>query len=488
MSATAHTMTFTGPLRGDAPAETLRVLEVATGVAGPACGRLFSALGHDVIKCEPQAGDPLRKQEPLDARGVGHGFVALNAGKRNTVADPTTPAGLARIEGLLEEADVVIIDLPPAVAGRLRLDPSALRRRWPTLIVVSVTGYGLDDPSSEWPCDSLLAESYGGLANMIGEPDRRPLSLGGEQAAYAAGFAAFLGAGLALAERAVDGTGDLVDVAICDVAAYIDWKSDITYAVTGRSPRRSGTTAGRWRILPAADGWVGVIYQPDQWDAMVDLIGDPRLEDEALADDATRRADGRWWVAVAEWVAARTKAEVYEEAQRRGLAFGVDVDIAALAGSHQLAARGFLRGPTDPLSPVTGAPLHSDGLRWRSGQAPPLDPSAAVGWARRAAPTGDALTSRPSTGSARAVPGIATGPGRPRVSVRSPLAGVRVVDFGTITAGAATSRLLADYGATVVKVESSDHPDLFREWVPEGASAAPDARFGTSAMFESNNA
>jgi crotonobetainyl-CoA:carnitine CoA-transferase CaiB-like acyl-CoA transferase len=457
---------------GSTPSPTLRVLEVAGRVAGPACGRLFAALGHEVIKCELPSGDPLRHQEPLDARGVGHAFVTLNADKRSVVADPSTPAGLARIEGLLGEADVMITDLAPAVAASFGLDIQALRRRWPALVIVSVTGYGLDDPRSEDPCDSLLAESYGGLANMIGEPDRPPLSLGGEQAATAAGFAAFLGASLALAQRDSDGTGDVVDVAICDVAAYIDWKSDVTYAVTSKVPRRSGTVSGRWRILPAADGWVGVIYQPDQWDAMVTLIGDPRLADETWREDATRRADTRWWTAVAEWVTARTKAEIYEAAQRRGLAFGFDVDMAVLADSGQLAARGFLRGSNEAGTPPTGALMHSDRLAWRSGHAPALDPGDAAGWAERTAG---------AHAKASAERAASTGP-------PAPLAGVRVIDFGTITAGAATSRLLADYGATVVKVESSDHPDLFREWMPEGMVAAPDARFGTSPMFESNNA
>src|SRR6202034_2231140 len=134
--------------------------------------------------------------------------------------------------------DVVILGLPSGGAAAAGLDARQLLARHPRLVVVSVTGVGQGaaplatagaEPEPAWRADpmadSLLAESYGGLANMIGEPGRRPLALGGEQAAYAAAFAAFLGAMLALDGLRRDGSGDVVDVAMCDLAAYIDWKS-----------------------------------------------------------------------------------------------------------------------------------------------------------------------------------------------------------------------------------------------------------------------
>ena len=457
------------------PPSTLRILEVATGVAGPTCGRLFAALGHEVIKCEPAGGDPLRAQHPLGPTAAAHGFVVLNADKHSVVADARAEEGRATIEGLLEGADVLITDLPPSTARACGLDPAVIAQCRPGLVVVSVTGYGFDDGRSDRDCDSLLAEAYGGMANMIGDPDGRPFTLAGEQAATAAGFVAFFGAGVALCRRQRDGLGGVVDVAICDVAAYMDWKSDISYGVTGRAPRRKGGRSGRWRIVRAADGWVGVIYQPGQWDALVKLIGDPRLSDDTLADEKTRSADDGWWAAVTEWAAARPRAQIYEEAQALGLAFGLEVGVEDLARSPQLASRGFLRDTPDPETPVTGALLRSDAIGWRSGRAPRLDPGAVPRWPASArAPNGAASPGRRLRGKGTAGDG--------------PLSGVRVLDFGTNTAGPGVGRLLADYGATVVKVESPDQPDIFRQSVPDGAPPSPGGSAGSSPMFESNNA
>jgi crotonobetainyl-CoA:carnitine CoA-transferase CaiB-like acyl-CoA transferase len=66
--------------RAEGPPAPLRVLELAQGTAGPACGRLWAALGHDVIKCEPPGGDYLRRRGPADGQGRGFSFAALNAG------------------------------------------------------------------------------------------------------------------------------------------------------------------------------------------------------------------------------------------------------------------------------------------------------------------------------------------------------------------------------------------------------------------------
>jgi crotonobetainyl-CoA:carnitine CoA-transferase CaiB-like acyl-CoA transferase len=499
----------------------LRVLEIAQGVAGPACGRLFAAFGHDVIKCEPPGGDRWRQVDPRGDDGVGLAFVALNADKRSVVVDLASQEGRRTVDSLLAGTDVMILDLPSDSAAAIGLDAHRLLARHPRLVVVSVTGLGLGaapleaagaEPEPAWPADpmadSLLAESYGGLANMIGEPGRRPLALGGEQAAYGAAFAAFLGAMLALDGLRRDGSGDVVDVAMCDVAAYIDWKSDITYAATGRTPVRTGPAAGRWRIVPAADGWVGVIYQPEQWDAVVALIDDPRLRSPELRDEGARHdAVAAWWPVVEEWARRRSAREIYAQAQRAGLAFGYSADMAALQASAQLVARQFLVPPGQQVVgvPCTGALVKSSALPWRSGAAPTLEPHRLAEWltsaepepepsisVRRAAPVSYAAARPAAEGDTRGGGirgrGASEGCAWSGATARStgPLAGVRVVDFGTITAGAATGRLLADYGATVIKVESTEHPDSFRQWTPDGLNRGPTD--GTSVMFESNNA
>jgi crotonobetainyl-CoA:carnitine CoA-transferase CaiB-like acyl-CoA transferase len=221
-------------------------------------------------------------------------------------------------------------------------------------------------------------------------------------------------------------------------------------------------------MVPASDGLVGIIFQPEQWPLVVALIGDERLADPALADEQERERRGaEWWPAIGEWAARRTKLEAYHQAQHAGLAFGYCADMADLAASPQYRARGFTPAAGHDRDAVTGPLVRSARLGWRDGAAPALGCGGGAPWPPR--PARD-----------RTRPG-----GRPG----APLAGVRVIDLGTITAGAATSRLLADYGATVVKVESRRHPDQFRTWFPPGAPPGLIADLAASApMFESNNA
>ncbi|WP_433274286.1 CoA transferase [Actinosynnema sp. CS-041913] len=467
----------------------LRVVELADGVAGQVCGRLFAGLGHSVIKCEPPGGDPLRTQEPVDADGVGYTFAALNADKRSVRLDPGNPDDRERLSGLLAAADLVITDFGPARAAATGLSPDRLRSAHPRLVVVAITPYGATDARSDAYGDSLLAEAYGGLAAMVGEPARAPLSLGGEQTAHAAAFVGFFGAMLASRRP----SGDVVDVALCDVAAYIDWKSDVVYAETGQFPGRTGTNSGRWRIVRAVDGWVGFIYQPEQWDSVVTLVGDPALADPRLhSDEARSELVDSWWPVVERWAAQRPKREIYDRAQRLGLPFGYCADLADLAADPQYRARSFMPDPgrdTDGSSGGRLAPVV--GLPWRCGPPPSLpgDDGAAMPWPDLGAVDGVAasrpdLSATDGVAASRPVPSAADGV--VDGGDQGPLAGVVVLDLGTITAGAATGRLLADYGATVIKIEATARPDAFRVWP---APTAGDAEVTEeSPLFESNNA
>lgn len=449
----------------------LRVVEFAQGIAGPVVGQLFAGLGHEVIKCEPPGGDYLRTTGACPAPGEpSFAFAVLNAGKRDVVVELDTDVGRERACALVSTADVVITDFGPDRIDLLHLRGEARKARWPNLVVTSLTGFGLDSEWSNTRPDSLLAEAFGGLANMIGEPEERPLSLGGEQSAYAAGFVGFFGAMLALEGVRAGAGGDLADVALADVAAYIDWKSDIGFATTGVVPTRSGTRHGRWRMVRACDGWAGIVYQPEKWPSMVELIGDARLADPRFNDSSYREANTEtWWPAVEQWAAVRTQGEIYEDAQKLGLPFGVNIDVAGLTELEHYRARGFVPEPgaSGGTAPV-GIFFSSNALEWKGDRVPRLGENR----------IDDYLG------------------GRPRAVVSNPrslgvglLHDMVVLDLGTITAGSAVGRLLADHGATVIKVESTEHPDSFRHWIVNGAVVADiPGKEAVSPVFESNNA
>lgn len=448
-----------------------RVVEVTTGVAGAVTGRLFAGLGNEVVSVELGPDSRLRKRPPLAADGTGLRYRTLTADKR-IVRLPDAAAVAAALPAMLAQADVLVTDVTPTVAASLGLVDDILRHSYPELVTVWVSAFGRTGELAELEGDSLLAEALGGLATMIGTAGRRPLTLGGEQIAHCAGVVGFLGVLLALMRRDSGHGGDIVDVVMSDVAAYADWKSDVVLSLTGSAPGRAKDQGGEWKMLRASDGWVGAIFQQQHWGAMIELVDHPALRDPELANEAVRlQRAHEWWPVVDKWAASRTTQEIYGEAQRLGLPFGWAVKASDIVRSEQLRGRGFILADDDydGSRPVVGTPAFCSDLPWHSGTSV----TAASRELRFAAP---ALFPAPG-GTASGETGL-------------PLEGLVVLDFGAITAGAAVTRILADFGATVLKVESADRPDTFRTWkMPEDLRAPQDPadpRQG-SPYFPSNN-
>jgi crotonobetainyl-CoA:carnitine CoA-transferase CaiB-like acyl-CoA transferase len=240
-------------------------------------------------------------------------------------------------------------------------------------------------------------------------------------------------------------------------------------------PPPPGPQPGDWRLVRALDGWVGCIFQQEHWSGVVAMVGAEELTDAALADPAVRASRGHeWWPVIERWASTLPAQEIYRRAQALGLPFGWVCSSSDLVEAEQLRARGFLADPGsfDGRGPAVHGPVRAAGLPWTSGTVGELEREPAS-----LAPT----TTRDRS---ERLPSGSTAPD----PSPAPLAGVVVLDFGTITAGAAVTRLLADYGAIVVKVESPDRPDRFRRWkLPPEAVAETGPSAATSPYFASNN-
>jgi crotonobetainyl-CoA:carnitine CoA-transferase CaiB-like acyl-CoA transferase len=277
------------------------------------------------------------------------------------------------------------------------------------------------------PVTELGVAALSGLLGIVGEAMPAPPSrLAGHQVAYAAGLAACTGLLAALH----GGGEEEVDVSLLDVCAWLNWKVAAGVLVMGAAPERRDARV-TWYTVPCADGHVALVYQEKDWPPLRDLIGDRRLDDPRFSTNASRGANRAALLdIIGPWFAARGRAEVVAATQARRVPIGPVLWPAELLEDAQYHARGFL-GPDG----MPGLPVVWDGQRL------PL----------------------------RAVP-AAPPPHAPRGA--KPLSGVRVVDLGWITAGAASSTMLLDLGAEVVKVEGPGAPDPFRIW--DGAAAGGD--------------
>ena len=157
-----------GPLQG------FTVVEACQMVAGPWAGTLLADLGADVIKIEqPNGGDRMRL---LGHRvgGIGALWAGVNRGKRSTVFDLQRAEGVALLKALVASSDVFIQNFRPGVAKRLGIDEPALRAVNPSLVYVSVSGFGDTGPYIDQKSYDYVVQALSGMAALQAGPDGEP--------------------------------------------------------------------------------------------------------------------------------------------------------------------------------------------------------------------------------------------------------------------------------------------------------------------------
>jgi crotonobetainyl-CoA:carnitine CoA-transferase CaiB-like acyl-CoA transferase len=427
------------------PLGGLRVVDSADE-RGELCGRVLADLGAEVVLVEPSAGSPARRRPPLH-HGQSLSFAFRNANKRGVVGDPLD---------LVAGADVwVRTGVEGAEAGA-----AAALERNPALVVVSVTDFGLTGPYRDYASTDMVAFAMGGMMYRSGPAGKPPLVAPGSFAYDVAGVHAALGALLAYAERLRTGEGQHVDVSVVEsVANLADW------ALPGFS--RSGTVATRqgsgliYPIYRCADGFVRMVMPlaPPQWVALRAWLGEP----EELAGDEWNDIVHRLrnLAAVEAHItalfAAGTMAGLSTEGQRRGLAVTPLYRPGEVIANEHSRSRGtFVRAEVLPgvEADVASGFFELDGAR--------------LGFRTRASRVGEHPA--PRWGGRRQRSGLAA---RERGAGRAglPLSGLRVLDFGIGAVGVEAGRLLAEYGADVIKVESRTYPDFIR--VVQGSDMNP---------------
>ncbi len=290
----------------------LQVVDCSSGISGGYCAKLLSGAGAEVIKVESPDGDPLRRWTNRGywdgAPGGGDGalFQFLHFGHRSIVA-----TGLDEIADLLAGADILIISDAQGIVG----DPAALHERFPQLVVVSITPYGLEGPYANRPATELTLQAESGALSVRGRADRAPVQMGGRTMEWVSGLYAAV-ATLA-AHRVVRGgaPGELVDVSVAEVANTTGTTAaDLMDSLRGRpNPGVPGRSFETPSIEPTADGYVGFNTNTrTQFDSFLLMIGRPDLiEDGYWASIAHRVMNWEEWNGIIhEFTTKHTTAEV----------------------------------------------------------------------------------------------------------------------------------------------------------------------------------
>lgn len=271
-----------------APLAGLRVIELARILAGPWIGQTLADLGAEVIKVEAPQGDDTRSWGPpfIDHDGDHSAayFHAANRGKTSVALDLKNPGDLARLKGMIAEADVLIENFKVGGLAKYGLDYASLRDTNPRLIYASVTGFGQTGPYASRAGYDFLIQGMSGIMSLTGEPDGQPQKIGVAFADIFSGLYGVIGIQAALADRAKTRLGQQVDISLLDSMTGVLANQAMNYLASGVTPLRLGNAHPNivpYQVFAVADGHIIVACGNDrQFQSLCAVLGRQDLADD----------------------------------------------------------------------------------------------------------------------------------------------------------------------------------------------------------------
>jgi len=333
------------------PLAGLKVVELARILAGPWAGQILADLGAEVIKVESPEGDDTRKWGPPFIENGGEKtaayFHGCNRGKKSVTVDFRTEEGIAAVHRLLADADVVIENFKVGGLARFGLDFENLHARYPRLIYCSITGFGQTGPYASRAGYDYIVQGMSGLMSVTGEPSTQPQKVGVAVTDIYTGIYASTGILAALHQREKTGKGQLIDMALFDVALATMANQAMNFLASGKAPSRMGNAHPNivpYQVFDCSDGYIIIASGNDsQYRKLCAVLGQPDLgTDPKYATNADRLAHrdeivGKIMALTVGW----TKADLLAACEREGIPAGPINDLGEAFADPQIVARGM---------------------------------------------------------------------------------------------------------------------------------------------------
>ncbi|MBT5774392.1 MAG: CoA transferase [Dehalococcoidia bacterium] len=452
------------------PLDGVRIIEVAS-IAAAFAGRQLAELGAEVILVEPPEGAPTRHRYPYLAseHGIERSLHHLhyNQGKRSLVLDLDAPEDAATFRRLAASADAVLEAEPVGSMDERGIGFEALRATNSGLLYATVTPFGQEGPLADYRGNDLIGAATSGLMYLNGYPEDPPNVPGADQANHMGAIATVATLLTALVGRDRDNRGGhRIDGSVQEAASIstLQTANANIYHWHQRIPARVGLAPGlsARSLYPCQDGaWISFtvpVGAPALWPNFTGW-----LEEEGIIDTAE---ETRWLdpvirqehpemiaAAVGELCSRYPRRHIFIDGQRRRMLTMPVNDARDLTELDQLLERDFF---ATAHVPQLDTELTDVGPCYRFSETPPNRGMRAPALGEH---TDEILASLPDEPSE---PAPQLHGGGDSSEVYRPLEGIRVVDFFWMLAGPLTSRVLANYGADILKIESESRPDTIR--------------------------
>ena len=466
-----------------------RVLDLTAG-ADMFCGYLLAHLGAEVISIRSPEEPSNRPVNPtLAGSNRSLWWEAYARGRTHVDLDVRRDRGA--FHGLVQGADFVVHGFTERVAAENGLAYEVLNDLNPSVIVVAITAFGGSGPKAEWPATDLTVWASSGAHILAGDADRAPVRTSVPQAFFHAGADAAGAALIALYERHRSGVGQHVDVSAQQSSAQAALSAILATPNGGGMTinRAAGGLAGLFPIRltwPCKDGYVAItfLFGPAFTEPNKRLLNWLFENGACTADDveldwgleiAAMNTEGKspepyfaLCKKIEQFTMERTQSELFEEGLQRGIYIAPTFDVDGLMQEAHFKARNFWHSievsGQDALVPGAFAKFSDTPLKLPGAATTPVSP---VQLKQR-------ISRQPTSES--------------RQNTDTPLTGLKVLDFMWVIAGPFFTRVLADYGATVIKVESSTKLEpargspTFKNGEPGLESGVPFANFNAGKL------
>ncbi|WP_147915595.1 CaiB/BaiF CoA transferase family protein [Ruania zhangjianzhongii] len=245
-----------------------RVIDCSIAMAGPFAAQRLGDLGADVLKVEPTKGEWQRYAAAGGAQGntVNVSFLSLNRNKRSLAVDLKSDDGRQIVRDLIATADVFLQNYRPGVAARLGLDYETLAAINPSLVYVSISGYGEDGPYRDRPGQDLILQAMTGAMLSAGRAGEPPTPAGLFLADAVTASTAFEGVLAALLHRERTGEGQLVTVNMLDALTTLQMQELSVYTVggvpqeRGEEPNAHVYIRAPYGVFATSDGYLALAF------------------------------------------------------------------------------------------------------------------------------------------------------------------------------------------------------------------------------------